>query len=99
MGSLRETLEQTGVLCEITDLVGTYTDPRRVILYTSDGEARQEFSIMLTARAVWGEPTPSSESSEVSWVSLDQVTGLRMGRSMRLRIGHYLTGSGLPYIG
>ncbi|WP_433417798.1 NUDIX hydrolase [Microtetraspora malaysiensis] len=96
---VRETLEETGVLCEITGLVGTYTDPRHVILYTSDAEARQEFSIMLTARAVSGEPTPSSESSEVRWVPRDQVTGLRMDRSMRLRIGHYLTGSGLPYIG
>ncbi|MGI5487975.1 NUDIX hydrolase [Microtetraspora malaysiensis] len=96
---VRETLEETGVLCEITGLVGTYTDPRHVILYTSDGEARQEFSIMLTAHAVSGAPTPSSESSEVRWVPRDQVTGLRMDRSMRLRIGHCLTGSGLPYIG
>ncbi|NJP27776.1 NUDIX domain-containing protein [Microbispora sp. SCL1-1] len=96
---VRETLEETGVLCEITGLVGTYTDPRHVILYTSDGEARQEFSIMLTAHAVSGAPTLSSESSEVRWVPRDQVTGLRMDRSMRLRIGHYLTGSSLPYIG
>ncbi|MFF4771897.1 NUDIX hydrolase [Microtetraspora fusca] len=96
---VRETLEETGVLCEITGLVGTYTDPRHVILYTSDGEARQEFSIMLTAHAVSGAPTSSSESSEVRWVPRDQVTGLRMDRSMRSRIGHYLTGSGLPHIG
>ncbi|MCC5576486.1 NUDIX domain-containing protein [Microtetraspora sp. AC03309] len=97
--AVRETLEETGVLCEITGLVGTYTDPRHVILYTSDGEARQEFSIMLTAHAVSGAPTSSSESSEVRWVPRDQVAGLRMDRSMRLRIGHYLTGSGLPHIG
>ncbi|WP_433425739.1 hypothetical protein ACQP1V_03055 [Microtetraspora malaysiensis] len=83
----------------MSGLVGTYTDPRHVILYTSDGVARHEFSIMLTAHAVGGAPTSSSESSEVPWVPRDQVTGLRMDRSMRLRIGHYLTGSGLPYIG
>jgi 8-oxo-dGTP pyrophosphatase MutT (NUDIX family) len=41
---VRETLEETGILCEITGLVGTYTDPGHVILYTSNGEARQEFS-------------------------------------------------------
>ncbi|MFI7033694.1 NUDIX hydrolase [Microbispora rosea] len=97
--AVRETLEETGVLCEITGLVGTYTDPRHVILYTSNGEARQEFSIVLTASAVSGEPTPSSESREVRWVPRDQVEALPMDRSMALRIGHYLTGAVLPYIG
>ncbi|MBX6168892.1 MAG: NUDIX domain-containing protein [Thermobispora bispora] len=97
--AVRETLEETGVLCEITGLVGTYTDPRHVILYTSNGEARQEFSIVLVGRAISGEPTPSSESTEVRWVPRDQVEALPMDRSMRLRIGHYLAGVGLPHIG
>ncbi|MBX6166545.1 MAG: NUDIX domain-containing protein [Thermobispora bispora] len=97
--AVRETLEETGINCEITGLVGIYTDPRHVILYTSDGEARQEFSIVLTARALSGEPTPSSESTEVRWVPRDRVEALPMDRSMRLRIGHYLTGTGLPYVG
>ncbi|MFI9576053.1 NUDIX hydrolase [Microbispora rosea] len=97
--AVRETLEETGIVCEITGLVGTYTDPRHVILYTSNGEARQEFSIVLTARAVSGEPTPSSESIEVRWVPRDQVETLPMDRSMALRIARYLTGAGLPHIG
>ncbi|MED7926248.1 NUDIX domain-containing protein [Nonomuraea sp. LP-02] len=97
--AIRETLEETGITCEITGLVGTYSDPRHVILYTSNGEARQEFSIVLTARAVSGEPTPSDESREVRWVPRDQVDGLRMDRSMRMRIQHYLSGSSSPYIG
>ena len=95
----RETLEETGVRCEITGLVGIYTDPKHVIFYTSNGEARQEFSIVLTARAVDGEPTPSSESTEVRWVPRDQVEGLPMDRSMRLRIGHFLAGRVTPHIG
>ena len=66
--AVRETREETGIDCEITGLVGIYTDPRHVILYTSNGEARQEFSIVLTARATGGEPTRSEESSEVRWV-------------------------------
>ncbi|WP_219465676.1 NUDIX hydrolase [Nonomuraea rhizosphaerae] len=97
--AVRETLEETGIVCEITGLVGTYTDPRHVILYTSDGEARQEFSIVLTGRAVSGEPTPSDESREVRWVPRDQVEQYAMDRSMRLRIGHYLAGPAKPYIG
>ncbi|MBB5080679.1 NUDIX hydrolase [Nonomuraea endophytica] len=97
--AVRETLEETGIECEITGLVGTYSDPRHVVLYTSNGEARQEFSLVLTARALSGEPTPSSESREVRWMPRDQVTSLHMDRSMRMRIEHYLNGTDLPYIG
>ncbi|GIH78352.1 NUDIX hydrolase [Planobispora longispora] len=38
---IHETLEETGIRCKIIGLVGTYTDPRHIILYTSNGEARQ----------------------------------------------------------
>ncbi|MFD1541536.1 NUDIX hydrolase [Nonomuraea guangzhouensis] len=97
--AVRETLEETGIRCEITGLVGTYTDPGHVILYTSNGEARQEFSIVLTGRAISGSPTPSTESREVRWVPRDEVASLSMAASMRMRIEHYLSGTGLPYIG
>ncbi|MFI6599134.1 NUDIX hydrolase [Nonomuraea sp. NPDC050536] len=96
---VRETLEETGITCEITGLVGTYTDPRHVVLYTSNGEARQEFSIVLIGRAIAGSPTPSDESREVRWVPRGEVTALKMDRSMRMRIEHYLAGRAQPYIG
>src|SRR5690348_6262932 len=96
--AVRETLEETGVQVEITGLVGVYTDPRHVILYTSNGEARQEFSIVYTARPIAGKPTPSSESRDVRWVAPGEVGDLMMHRSMRLRIEHYLTGT-TPYLG
>jgi hypothetical protein len=70
-----------------------------VILYTSNGEVCQEFSVVLTARALSGEPTPSDESREVRWFPGTEVASLRMNRSMRMRIEHYLTGTDLPYIG
>ncbi|MEV4807937.1 NUDIX domain-containing protein [Nonomuraea sp. NPDC049421] len=97
--AVRETAEETGITCEITGLVGTYSDPRHVILYTSNGEARQEFSIVLTGRAIEGEPTPSEESREVRWVPRNEIMSLPMDPSMRMRIEHYLTGAGLPHIG
>ncbi|MFI7695456.1 NUDIX hydrolase [Nonomuraea sp. NPDC049655] len=97
--AIRETYEETGITCEITGLVGTYSDPRHVILYTSNGEARQEFSIVLTGRAIGGEPTPSEESREVRWVPRNEITSLPMDRSMRMRIEHYLADVGLPHIG
>ena len=97
--AVRETREETGIECEITGLVGIYTDPKHVLLYTSNGEVRQEFSIVLTARATGGEPMRSEESSEVRWVPRVELGGYSMDRSMRLRIGHYLEGRATPYLG
>ena len=90
---IRETKEETGIDCEITGLVGIYSDPRHVILYTSNGEVRQEFSIVLTARATGGLPTPSDESTYVRWVAPDAVETYSMDRSMSMRVRHYLSGS------
>jgi ADP-ribose pyrophosphatase YjhB (NUDIX family) len=95
--AVRETREESGIECEITGIVGIYSDPKHVILYTSNGEARQEFSILLTARPVSGEPTPSDESSEVRWVPTSVVREYTMDRSMRIRIDDYLAG-GSPVV-
>jgi hypothetical protein len=69
-----------------------------VILYTSNGEARQEFSIVLTARPMSGQPTPSLESSEVRWVPEPELIGYTMDRSMRIRINDFLAHSQSPVI-
>lgn len=97
--AVRETREETGIECEITGLVGIYTDPKHVILYTSDGEVRQEFSIVLTGRATGGALTRSSESSEVRWVRRDDLQRFEMDRSMSMRVGHYLADRNSPYLG
>lgn len=97
--AVREVEEETGIDCEVTGLVGIYTDPKHIILYTSDNEARQEFSILLTARAVGGRPTPSSESTEVVWSAPGEAGELTMDPSMRRRLGHYLERRTSPYLG
>jgi len=97
--AIRETREETGVDCEITGLSGIYTDPGHVILYTSNGETRQEFSIVLTARAIGGQPTPSSESSEVRWIAPAELNRHQMDASMRLRVRHFTEHRDQPYIG
>jgi ADP-ribose pyrophosphatase YjhB (NUDIX family) len=96
--AIRETREESGIDCEITGIVGIYSDPKHVLLYTSNGEVRQEFSIVLTARPVGGEPTPSDESTEVRWVTPSDAQTLKMDRSMRLRINDYLSGKTSPTI-
>lgn len=96
--AVRETREESGIECEISGIVGIYSDPKHVLLYTSNGEVRQEFSIVLIARPLSGQPTPSSESSEVRWVPVSEVREYIMDRSMRIRIDDYLARKESPVI-
>jgi ADP-ribose pyrophosphatase YjhB (NUDIX family) len=97
--AVRETREESGIECEITGLSGIYTDPGHVLLYTSNGEVRQEFSIVLTARPTGGELTASDETSEVRWVAVHDLAEYKMDPSMQLRIGHYAEHRDQPYLG
>jgi hypothetical protein len=70
-----------------------------VIVDTSNGEVRQEFSVVFTARPTAGLPTPSHESREVRWASAENIGPITMDRSMRMRINHYLAGGEKPHLG
>jgi ADP-ribose pyrophosphatase YjhB (NUDIX family) len=97
--AVREVKEETGIDCEVTGLVGIYSDPKHIILYTSNGEARQEFSIVLTALVRGGAPATSSESLDVRWYGMEDLDKLPMDASMRLRLRHLREGRASPYIG
>jgi ADP-ribose pyrophosphatase YjhB (NUDIX family) len=97
--AVREVEEETGILVEVEGLVGLYTDPEHVMVY-DDGEVRQQFSISFRARPVGGRLRTSSESKEVRWVRPEELAGLDIHPSMRLRISHGLSEAGTePYLG
>ena len=96
--TMREVREETGIDCEVTGLVGIYSDPNHVAAY-DDGEVRQEFSICFTTRMTGGSLATSSESALVEFVAPEAIPGLRMHPSIRLRIQHYLEKRTEPYIG
>jgi 8-oxo-dGTP diphosphatase len=52
--AIREVREETGLQIRITALIGTYTDPHILIAY-SDGEVRQEFTLVYAAEIESGE--------------------------------------------
>jgi ADP-ribose pyrophosphatase YjhB (NUDIX family) len=94
----REVHEETGVACEITGLIGIFSSPRNVVEYTTDGEVRQEFSILLAGRAVGGEVTTSSESREVAWYDREDVLDRPMTPAQERRIRCFLEFDGTPYL-
>ncbi|WIX92694.1 NUDIX domain-containing protein [Amycolatopsis sp. DG1A-15b] len=88
--AVREVCEETGVDCEITGVIGLYSDPSHVIAY-DDGEVRQEFSICFRARAIGGALRTSVESNEVLWIEHKKVDTLSVHPSIRKRIDHGLS--------
>ncbi|QRP47333.1 NUDIX hydrolase [Amycolatopsis sp. FDAARGOS 1241] len=94
--AVREVREETGIECEVTGVVGLYSDPQHVIAY-NDGEVRQEFSICFHAKALSGTTRTSSESKEVVWAKPSELKNLRVHPSIRLRIHHAISDQEEPY--
>ncbi len=84
---------------QIVGLVGIYSNPHHLVEYTSNGEVRQEFTIVFEGQAVGGEARINEEASEVVWVSAAELDGLPMTSSVRERIGRYLRRESEPYLG
>ena len=98
--AVREVREETGLDVEIVRLIGTYTDPRHVMAY-DDGEVRQQFSLCFEGRWTGGQPREDgTETKAVRWVEPEDLDGLNIHPSMRLRIDHGLdTSRTAPYLG
>ena len=79
----------------VDGLVGIFSNPHHVVAF-SDGEVRQEFSVCFRGRPIAGTPRSSNESTDVDWVPRDQVAGLIIHPSIRLRIEHGYA-AGEPY--
>jgi 8-oxo-dGTP pyrophosphatase MutT (NUDIX family) len=75
--AIRETLEETGVLTEITGILGVYSDPGHIVAYT-DGEIRQEWELIMLGRPVSGSPAANDEASDVRWVTPADLESLNI---------------------
>lgn len=90
--AVREVREETGIECEVTGVVGLYSNPNHVIAY-DDGEVRQEFSICFRAGPVGGALRNSHESKEVHWCPVAKLDDINLHPSIKKRIEHGLEGS------
>lgn len=83
--AVREVREEAGLDVEITDVIGTYTDPNIRVAY-SDGEVRQEFTIVYTGKCTGSTVELDEESTAYQWVSLTEVDNLKMADSQKRRV-------------
>lgn len=95
---IRETEEETGLRIQITGILGIYTDPEHVIAY-ADGEVRQEFNITFYGRVVGGRIEVSPESTEVRFLTLEELESLPVHETVRLRLRHHCERRPQPYLG
>ncbi|WP_084960044.1 NUDIX hydrolase [Thermoactinospora rubra] len=94
--AIRETYEETGVLVEVTGILGIYSDPGHIVAYT-DGEVRQEYEVMLTARPVGGAPEANDEASDVRWVAPADLAELDIHPTQWRQLNDYLNGA-FPHV-
>lgn len=94
--AIRETQEETGVLTEITGILGVYSDPGHIVAYT-DGEIRQEWELILLGRPVSGTPAVNDEASDVRWVAVADLESLDIHPTQWRQLRDWLNGSG-PHV-
>jgi 8-oxo-dGTP pyrophosphatase MutT (NUDIX family) len=94
--AIRETQEETGVLTEITGILGVYSDPGHIVAYT-DGEIRQEWELILLGRPVSGSPAVNDEASDVRWVAVADLDSLDIHPTQWRQLRDWLNGSG-PHV-
>lgn len=83
--AVREFSEETGLSIELTGIIGTYTDPDVRIAYT-DGEVRQEFTVVFAGRLESGQVRIDEESTGYDWLHLDDLDQLPLADSQRRRL-------------
>jgi 8-oxo-dGTP diphosphatase len=97
--AVREVAEETGVQVAVTGLVGSSTDPGHVIR-AAGGEVRQQFAVLVRARAVGGEPHGDlHETSEAAWVAPTDLPGLPMEQPVRSWVARALAVGEPPHLG
>lgn len=88
--AVRECHEETGVVAQVTGLLGVYSDPAHLVEYTSDGEVRQEYEVTLIGKPVGGAPTATDEAFGSRWVAPAELDGLDIHPTQRRQIDDYL---------
>jgi 8-oxo-dGTP pyrophosphatase MutT (NUDIX family) len=90
--AVRETHEETGILVELTGILGIFSDPGHIVAY-GDGEIRQEYEIIFLAKPVSGTPLVNDEASEVTWATPGELPEMDIHPTQWRQLNHYIDGT------
>lgn len=94
----RSTAEEAGVQVLVTGIAGLSTGPAHLV-HTAAGEDRQQFTVLLHARAVGGAPHGDLRvTSEAAWVPLSDIPGLAMQPCGRRTVAQALAVGDPPFL-
>lgn len=72
--AMREVAEETGLVVEITHLIGVYSNPQgRIVTYPDNGDVVQLVDVVVGARALSGQLTCSHESEALAYFAPGQM--------------------------
>ena len=81
----REALEETGLQVQVRRLIGVYTNPHVAVEY-ADGNRWQFVALFFEADAIGGALSGSEESTEVGFLSREEIERMDLERFGRLRV-------------
>ncbi|MBN2048048.1 MAG: NUDIX domain-containing protein [Anaerolineaceae bacterium] len=81
----REVWEETGLRVVVRDLIGLYSSPDVLVIY-SDGNKAQIVSLLFAVDVIGGELRTSDETSEYAWFTLEEARKLAVMENHRERI-------------
>lgn len=81
----REVLEETGLEVNVKRLIGIFTSPHRLVVY-SDGNKWQLVVLHFEAELLRGTLAPSAETDDFGFFSLSEISTLDMGELDRKRV-------------
>jgi 8-oxo-dGTP pyrophosphatase MutT (NUDIX family) len=88
---LREVWEETGLRARVTRLIGVYSDPDQLVIY-SDGNKAFFVVLSFEVEVIGGELGLSDETTEYGWFSLAEMDSMPMHGRHKHRVMDALLG-------
>ena len=93
----REVLEETGLVVQVTRLIGVYSDPDRLMVYP-DGNAYHLVGLCFEAQQLRGELQLSDETTAYGFYSLEEMVSMELLDQHRERIIDAFANQATAYI-
>jgi len=95
--AVREVFEETGLTVEVTALIGVYSTPHMIMVYP-DNTRVQVVSTTFACKILEGKPGLSDETLDVGFFTKEEIEGLEVIETHKVRLEDIFTFKGTPFI-